>query len=111
MMEYKTEAGRRKAEAQMRRSGWLYFRLPSSAFLLCCALTSLATNVSAFKNLPYDPVRDFAPITLCFTTPLYLVVHPSLPVRTVKQLIALAKAQPGKLTFASGGHASTNHLA
>ena len=84
---------------------------PDGYTLLFATVTGLATNVSAFKNLPYDPVRDFAPITLCFTTPLYLVVHPSLPVRNVKQLIALAKARPGKLTFASGGHATTNQLA
>jgi tripartite-type tricarboxylate transporter receptor subunit TctC len=84
---------------------------PDGYTLLFATVTGLATNVSAFKNLPYDPVRDFAPITLCFTTPLYLVVHPSLPVRSVKQLIALAKAQPGRLTFASGGHATTNQLA
>ena len=84
---------------------------PDGYTLLFATVTGLATNVSAFRNLPYDPVRDFAPITLCFTTPLYLVVHPSLPVRSVKQLIALAKAQPGRLTFASGGHATTNQLA
>lgn len=84
---------------------------PDGYTLVFATTTSLATNASAFKNLPYDPVRDFAPVALCFTTPLYLVVHPSLPVRSVKQLIALAKAQPGRLTFASGGHATTNHLA
>jgi tripartite-type tricarboxylate transporter receptor subunit TctC len=84
---------------------------PDGYTLLFATVTGLATNVSAFKNLPYDPVRDFTPVTLCFTTPLYLVVHPSLPVRNVKQLIALAKAQPGKLTFASGGHGTTNQLA
>jgi tripartite-type tricarboxylate transporter receptor subunit TctC len=56
-------------------------------------------------------VKDFAPITLCFTTPLYLVVHPSVPARSVKELIALAKSRPGRLTFASGGTGSTNHLA
>jgi len=85
---------------------------PADGYTLVFATTtSLAINVSAFRNLPYDPVRDFAPVALCFTTPLYLVVHPSLPVKTVKQLIALAKAQPGKLSFASGGKATTNHLA
>jgi tripartite-type tricarboxylate transporter receptor subunit TctC len=84
---------------------------PDGYTLVFATVTSLATNVSAFKNLPYDPVRDFSPIALCFTTPLYLVVHPSLPVKTVKQLVALAKSQPAKLTFASGGHATTNHLA
>lgn len=62
---------------------------PSDGYTFVFAsVTSLATNVSGFKNLPYDPVRDFAPVALCFTTPLYLVVHRSLPVRSVKQLIA-----------------------
>jgi tripartite-type tricarboxylate transporter receptor subunit TctC len=84
---------------------------PDGYTLVFATVTSLATNVSAFRNLPYNPIRDFAPISLCCTTPLYLVVHPSLPVRTVKQFIALAKAQPGRLAFASGGHGTTNHLA
>jgi tripartite-type tricarboxylate transporter receptor subunit TctC len=84
---------------------------PDGYTLVFATVTSLATNVSAFRNLPYDPVRDFAPVALCFTSPLYLVVHPSLPVRTVKELIALAKARPGQLAFASGGKATTNHLA
>jgi tripartite-type tricarboxylate transporter receptor subunit TctC len=83
---------------------------PDGYTMLFATVTGLAINLSAFKSLPYDPVRDFAPITLCFTTPLYLVVHPSLPVTSVKQLIALAKAQPGKLTFATGGHGTANHL-
>jgi tripartite-type tricarboxylate transporter receptor subunit TctC len=75
------------------------------------SVTSLAINVSAHKALPYDPLKDFAPVSLAYTTPLYLVVHPSLPARTVKELIALAKKHPGKLTFASGGRGSSNHLA
>jgi tripartite-type tricarboxylate transporter receptor subunit TctC len=75
------------------------------------SVTSLAINVSAHKSLPYDPVKDFSPVSLTYTTPLYLVVHPSLPARSVKELIALAKKHPGRLTFASGGRGSSNHLA
>ena len=75
------------------------------------SVTSLAINVSTQKNLPYDPMRDFAPVSLCFSTPLYLVVNPVVPAHTVKALIALARARPGKLTFASGGAGSSNHLA
>ena len=75
------------------------------------SVTSLAINVSANRSLPYDPVKDFAPISLCFTTPLYLVVHPSLPVHSVRELIAFARARPGQLAFASGGGGSSNHLA
>jgi len=84
---------------------------PDGYTLIFASVTSLALNVSAYKNLPYDPVKDFAPVALCFTTPLYLVVHPSVPARTVQELIALAKSHPGKLTFGSGGNGSSNHLA
>ncbi|MBX9905839.1 MAG: tripartite tricarboxylate transporter substrate binding protein [Burkholderiales bacterium] len=75
------------------------------------SVTSLAINPAVTKDLPYDPVKDFAPLSLCVTTPLFLVLHPSVPAKNVKELIALAKRQPGKLTFASGGNGSSNHLA
>ena len=75
------------------------------------SVTSLAINPAVTKDLPYDPVKDFAPLSLCVTTPLFLVVHPSVPAKNVKELLALAKRQPGKLTFASGGNGSSNHLA
>lgn len=75
------------------------------------SVTSLAINPAVSKDLPYDPVKDFAPVSLCVTTPLFLVVHPSVPAKNVKELVALAKRQPGKLTFASGGNGSSNHLA
>lgn len=75
------------------------------------SVTSLAINVSARSSLPYDPLKDFAPVSLTYITPLYLVVHPSLPAKSVKELIALARKHPGKLTFASGGRGSSNHLA
>ena len=84
---------------------------PDGYTLFFGSVTSLAINVSAQKNLPYDPLRDFAPVTLCFSTPLYLVVNPVVPARSVKELIALVRAHPGKLTFASGGPGSSNHLA
>lgn len=75
------------------------------------SVTSLAINPAVTKDLPYDPVKDFAPLSLCVTTPLFLVVHPSVPAKNVKELVALAKRQPGKLSFASGGNGSSNHLA
>jgi tripartite-type tricarboxylate transporter receptor subunit TctC len=84
---------------------------PDGYTLFLGSVTSLAINVSAQKKLPYDPLRDFAPVSLCFSTPLYLVVNPVVPARTVKELIALVRARPGKLTFASGGTGSSNHLA
>jgi len=70
-----------------------------------------AINVSLFRNLPYDPVADFAPVTLVASTPNILVVHPTTPARTVKEVIALAKAKPGALNFASAGVGSSSHLA
>jgi tripartite-type tricarboxylate transporter receptor subunit TctC len=84
---------------------------PDGYTLIFNSVTGLAINVSAYKSLPYDPVRDFAPVALCFTTPLYLAVRPSLPAKSVAELIALAKSHPGELTFGSGGNGSSNHLA
>lgn len=62
-------------------------------------------------QLPFDPVRDFAAVTLAVTSPNVLVVHPSLPVKTVRELVALAKAQPGKLNYSAGITGSSPHLA
>ena len=70
-----------------------------------------AINVSLFKNLPFDPVADFAPVSLVASTPNILVVHPSVAARTVKEVIALARARPGTLNFASAGVGSSSHLA
>ena len=63
------------------------------------------------KEVPYDTLRDFAPVGLISIGPYLLVAHPSLPAKTVGELIALAKPEPGKLTYASAGNGSTNHLA
>jgi tripartite-type tricarboxylate transporter receptor subunit TctC len=71
---------------------------------------SHSVNPSLYRKLPYDPVKDFAPVTLVSTAPNILVVHPSLPVKSVKDLVALGKARPGELTFGSGGNGSTAHL-
>jgi tripartite-type tricarboxylate transporter receptor subunit TctC len=69
------------------------------------------TNPSLYKSVPYDPVKDFDPISLMALGPNVLVVHPSLPVKSVEELIALARAQPGKIGFAGSGSGSTPHLA
>ena len=63
------------------------------------------------SSVPYDTLADFAPISLTIVEPLVLVIHPSLPIRSLKELIALAKARPGQLNYASGGVGSSNHLA
>jgi tripartite-type tricarboxylate transporter receptor subunit TctC len=68
-------------------------------------------NPSLLAKIPYDALTDFAPITLINTTPLVMVVHPGVPAKTVKELIALAKANPGKLNFGSSGTGGSNHLA
>ena len=70
----------------------------------------LAINPSMYSKLPYDVFRDFAPISLIATAPHVLVVHPSLPSRSVKELVALAKRRPSQLTFSSGGIGGSNHL-
>lgn len=84
---------------------------PDGYTLFLGSVSSLAINVSSQKKLPYDPVKDFAPVAMCYFSPLYLVVHPSVPAYSVKELIALARAQPGKLTFASIGQGGSIHLA
>lgn len=71
----------------------------------------ITTNVSAYKKLPYDAEKDFAPITRVASTPYVLVVHPSLNVATVQDLIAYARAKPDSLSYASASAGSANHLA
>ena len=80
-------------------------------YTLLVAVASHAINPSLYKKLPYDTLRDFAPVTLAISFPYLLVVHPSMQVANVTELIALARAQPGKLTFASSGTGLSNHLA
>jgi tripartite-type tricarboxylate transporter receptor subunit TctC len=71
----------------------------------------LATNAALYRSLPYDPVKDFAPVALVAVQPNILVVHPSLPVSSVSELIRLAKQSPGKLNYASSGAGAAAHLA
>jgi len=72
---------------------------------------NLVTTPSLYSKVTYDPVRDFEPVGLIALAPNVLVVHPSLPVKSVKELIALAKARPGQVNFAGSGSGSTPHLA
>ncbi len=83
---------------------------PDGYTLLVGTVASLATNVSLQKKLPYDPMKDFAPVTLIATQNLMLLVHPSLPVKSVKELTALAKKRPGSLSFSSAGNGTGGHL-
>ena len=70
-----------------------------------------AVNVSLFSKLPFDPIRDFAPVALVVEADGLLVLHPSIPAKTVKDLIALARARPGQLAYASAGNGTAGHLA
>src|SRR4051812_25675261 len=84
---------------------------PPDGYTLFMANNSThGSNPATYAKLPYDAVNDFAPITFAASVPYALVVHPSLPVTTVKQLIALAKAKPGQLNYASAGNGSTHHF-
>jgi len=83
----------------------------ADGYTLLLASGSLATNVSLYKDLKYDAVKDFAPITLVATSPHVLVAHPSVQATSVSELIALAKAKPGQLTYGSSGSGTVLHLA
>ncbi len=78
---------------------------------LLMSFTSHAINASLYPSLPFDPVRDFTPLTCVATSPSILVAHPSVPVKDVRELIALAKKKPGQLNFAIGAMGSSLHLA
>jgi len=84
---------------------------PDGYTLVVGQASNLAINPHLIAKLPYDPIKDFAPITLIATSPSLLVVHPSLPVRSVNDLIALARMKPGAINYASAGSGSPGHLA
>jgi len=90
----------------------LVAKAPADGYtLLMGQAGNLTINISLMAKIPFDPVRDFSPVTMVASTPNVLVVHPSLPVRTVKDLIALAKAKPGQINYATSGIGSPGHLA
>ncbi len=83
---------------------------PDGYTLMMGSNSTVSVAPSLYPKLAYHPVRDFAPVSLVATTPFVLVVHPSVPVKSVKDLIALAKTKSGRLAMASGGTGSSNHL-
>jgi len=80
-------------------------------YTLMFTTSALAVRASVYRKLPFDVLKDFEPITQALSQSNVLVVHPSLPVHNVKELVTLAKARPGELNYGSGGNATSNHLA
>lgn len=79
--------------------------------VLTATSAEVALNVAVYDKMPYNPERDFAPVSLLATSPLVLAVHPSLPAKNVKEFIALAKKRPGEISYASGGAGGPHHVA
>jgi len=86
-------------------------KAPADGHTVLMVATAFASTPSLNAKLPYDTVRDFTPVIQMVSSPNVLVVHPSLPVKSVKELVAVAKARPGQIAFASGGTGSLTHLA
>jgi tripartite-type tricarboxylate transporter receptor subunit TctC len=86
-------------------------RSPNDGHTLMLTSVSLAISPSIYRNLKFDPLRDFTPVTQVAAVPNVMVAHPSVPAKNLKELIQVARAHPGKLSFGSGGVGSSNHLA
>jgi tripartite-type tricarboxylate transporter receptor subunit TctC len=84
---------------------------PDGYTMVMGSIGTHAVNVSLFKKIPYDPIRDFAPVALVLEADGLLVLHPSVPANTVKELIELAKSRPGQIAYASAGNGTASHLA
>ncbi len=89
----------------------LVARAQPDGYTLLFAFSSLSSSAKLFDKLPYDPIADFAPVALATTSPLVLFVHPSVPAKDLREFIAYAKANPGKLNYGSSGPGSSPHLA
>ncbi len=86
-------------------------RSPADGYTLLLCAPTLAINPATYKKVPYHATRDFAPITQAVISPILLVVHNSVPVKTARELIAFAKARPGEVMYGSGGYGTLPHLA
>ena len=89
----------------------LVAKAPADGYTLLFANSSLALSPALYQKLPFDPARDFVPISMVSSYPFVLAVHPSLPARSVRELVDLAKAKPGALIYASAGAGTMSHLA
>jgi tripartite-type tricarboxylate transporter receptor subunit TctC len=85
-------------------------KAPPDGYTLLMGLSTLAINSALYKKVPYDPVRDFAPITVAVSSGSIIVVHPSVPVKTIKELIAFARTRPGQMNYASAGTGTYPHM-
>ncbi len=90
--------------------GEVVARAAPDGYTLLMGISTLAINPAIYRKVPYDALRDFAPVSQAVALPNVLVAHPSLPVKSVKELIAFAKARPGQLNFASAGLGTSPHL-
>ena len=104
IVENRTGAGGTIAVATVAKS-------PPDGYTILFVSGSLVVHPAIYRKLPYDVVRDLAPITLIGVVPQVLVVHPSLPARSVREFVALARSRPGQINYGSGGVGSTGHLA
>ncbi len=86
-------------------------KAPPDGYTILIATASIAVSPSLYSNLAYDAARDLTPVARLISIPNVLIVHPSVPAKTLRQFISLARAHPGKLNFGSGGAGTTNHLA
>jgi tripartite-type tricarboxylate transporter receptor subunit TctC len=86
-------------------------KAPPDGYTLLLSPSTLAINPASYKSMPYDALRDFAPITQTHFVPNLIVIHPSVPAKSAKEMIALARARPGQILYASSGHGTNPHLA
>jgi tripartite-type tricarboxylate transporter receptor subunit TctC len=86
-------------------------KAPADGYTLTIATSTTHAIAPALRKLPYDPVKDFSPVGLIGVTPYVVIVHPTLPVKSIKELVALAKARSGQVEFGSGGIGTPGHLA
>ncbi len=84
---------------------------PADGYTMLLTAANLVTSPGLYQRVPFDPIKDFAPVSQLAQSPNVFIVHPSFAARTLKELIDIAKAKPGQIDFSSSGHASTQHLA
>ncbi len=100
-----------RAGAAQNVAAEYFIKQPPDGYTLFLSSAALGVNVSLYPKLNYDPVRDFAPVAIFATSPNLLLVHPSFPAKNLREFIAVARKNPGKLNFSSSGSGSTQHLA